>query len=414
MNLIDTLKILGIDNSFVEYIEPGWKDSMSCMPERMDFMEPENIRTNMNFCGMSEEYFEGLKNTAELIKGNSALSAIAWHCRWQLYDARMVGKFDDWPDSGLFPELYLLVALAMVPLVRKKHSDMGIEEEVTRDTCRQVDCFCGNYLHAYKKPGIISKQLYWLCHYVDGTLFRLGRMEYKFKDVIDFGKAYRNKETGEVIALAPHGIRYNGKGFVDGAGEIFDNGFSWESSFRETEYAAIGNPVSPRGFALRKEIELPLDKWECVIKEGDVFLDMHIPSGGGMKPEACIDSMKKAVEFFGKHFPEKKTKAIMCRSWIFNTQFEEKMQDSNLSKFMRELYLFPIQSSGREGFFFVFCREYDDLSKAPRDTSLQRAMLDILEKEPLRASGMFILNDDLKYFGSQHYREQEKNWRDLY
>jgi hypothetical protein len=358
----------------------------------------------MEFCGMSEEYFEELKDAAERIKNDPAFSALAWHCRWQLYDGRTLDKFDQWPVSGIFPELYLLTALAMVSLVRRKHAEMQVDEQITRDTCRQVDCFCANHIHGFGKPGLIARQLFWLRNYVDGILFRLGRMEYKLKEVVNFGKTYRNKETGEVIAFAPPGIRYNEKGFVAGV----DKESSWDSSFHETEDSVRGNPISPQGFALRDQIELPLDKWECVIKEEDVFLDMHIPSGGGMKPEACIDSMRKAVEFFDKHFPEQKTKAIMCRSWIFNTQFEDKMPESNLAKFMRELYLFPIQSSGKDGFFFVFCREYDDLSKAPRDTSLQRAMLDILEEEPLRAGGMFILNDDLKYFGSQHYRKREK------
>ncbi len=98
----------------------------------------------------------------------------------------------------------------------------------------------------------------------------------------------------------------------------------------------------------------------------------------------------------------------MSRSWIFNTQFEDSMPDSNLAKFMRELYLYPAASNGRDGFFFVYAREYDDLSQAPRDTSLQRTLLDIMAEEQLRTGAMFILIEDLKHFGHQYYRSNSK------
>jgi len=406
MDLENTLKELKIDDSFYDFMSLGWKDSSSCIPKVIDFLEPKNIQENMRWCDVPDEYFSDLNKATLMIKASPAFAAVAWHCHRQLYSDRRIECFADWPVCEPFPVLYLLVALAMVPLVRKKHYEMGVKEEVTRDTCFQVKCFCENHLRAFKSPGIIAKQLPWFRHYVDGRLFRLGRMEYRMEKVKGFGKVFENKETGEVIAFCLPGVRYSRKGFVDSTARAYIENDVWESVFRETKDFVKGNPVSPYGYAMEKEIELSLEQWKCVIEEGDFFLDMHIPSGGGMTLDLCIDSMRKAVEFCDKYFPEQETKAIMCRSWIFNTQFEKQMPDSNLAGFMRELYLFPIQSTARDGFFFVFGREFDDLSQAPRATSLQCAMLDILAREPLRTGGMFILKQDLKYFGSQHYRKQ--------
>jgi hypothetical protein len=401
MDLKKLLGEIGIEESFYEYVSPGWDASVATIPEKIGFLEKEEIRENMRWCDLDSQYFNELERIAADIRTNLHLKAICWHCFRQLYFQRDIPHFSSWPQVHPFPSMYLLIALAMVPLVRRKHVEMGIEEEITRSTCHQVKCFCENHINLTKAPGIIVQQLYWLRHYVDGKLFRLGRMEYRLETLKDFGKVFQNKKSGQLTVFSSPGVDYNKNGLV----ALKDQEVvMWQSIYRETEHNAVGNPVSPYGYALNKEVELSLDDWECVLKEGDLFLDMHIPSGGGMTPEACIDSMRKAVIFFDRHFPDQTSRAIMCRSWIFNTQFENRLPDSNLTKLMREVYLFPITSNGRDGMFFVFGKEFDDLSQAPRDTRLQRAMLDILEKEPLRNGGMFIFKQDIPRFGSQYYR----------
>jgi hypothetical protein len=139
------------------------------------------------------------------------------------------------------------------------------------------------------------------------------------------------------------------------------------------------------------------------------MIDMHIPAGGGMTPERALDSFQKAVAFFSRKNPGKFREIFICHSWIFNTQFEEKMPDSNLAKLMRECYLFPHDSSGRDGMFFLFGRDYENLSQAPRDSSQRRAMLEILESgERLRTGGMLLFAEDLPRFGTQCYRNDFK------
>lgn len=127
-----------------------------------------------------------------------------------------------------------------------------------------------------------------------------------------------------------------------------------------------------------------------------------------MTLEACRESMARAFEFFGRFFPGAQKDIIMCCSWIFNTDLEEKLPDSNLARFMRELYLFPAPSWGAPGFFFVFCREpheFGSLAEAPRNTRLERFMLETLENgRKLRNGGMFFCREDMPRFGTQQYR----------
>jgi len=85
-----------------------------------------------------------------------------------------------------------------------------------------------------------------------------------------------------------------------------------------------------------------------------------------------------------------------------HTELEARLPDSNLARLMRELYLFPVPSSGEDGLFFIFCRDYEDWKTAPRETRLQRAVLDIIAAgKPLRSGGMLLFRDHLAHFGEQ-------------
>ena len=125
-----------------------------------------------------------------------------------------------------------------------------------------------------------------------------------------------------------------------------------------------------------------------------------------MTPERTLESMRMAVEFFPGHFPDQPFRAVACTSWIFNPRFGTILApDANLRRVAREVYLFPIPSSGRDGIFFLFGADEVDPATAPRDTSIRRALLEEMDAgRPLLCGGMFILREDLEHFGTQHYR----------
>jgi len=111
---------------------------------------------------------------------------------------------------------------------------------------------------------------------------------------------------------------------------------------------------------------------------------------------------------FQKYFPLQTFAAITCWSWIFNPQLQEILPpNANLVMFQRELYLYSAPPSG-SGFKFIFGREDVTPKNGPRDTSLQRAILDFLAAgHAWRGLGcMFFLVEDLPQFGRQIYLTQ--------
>jgi len=291
---------------------------------------------------------------------------------------------------------------------------MGVSEEITRATCQQIACFAGNYQRATQRLGIASRQISWLRHYTAGRLFRIGRMEYMLRPFSGAVQVYRNVNTGAIIALAADGTRYNTAGYVDGtAGNTDPNG--WVATLTTTSDYITGFPVSPKGYAINQPLQLSTSEWQCVLTKGDTALEMHIPAGGGMTLAKCAESFRQAVPFFQQYFPAEPFQAIVCSSWIFNTQLEEiELSSDQLVAFQRELYLFPVRSTGQDGLWFIFLQDNFDLNTAPRKTSLQRAVINYLEAgHTWRGGGMFFLIEHLPQFGTQYYRNNDLTLQSL-
>jgi len=91
---------------------------------------------------------------------------------------------------------------------------------------------------------------------------------------------------------------------------------------------------------------------------------------------ANLDGVKAAVDRTYASFSEK-------FDWLFVV--------SNLAAFMRQLYLSPCASGGRDGLGFVFGKSAGDWSDFPRETSMQRAFHRLRESgRRLKEGGMFI------------------------
>ena len=115
-------------------------------------------------------------------------------------------------------------------------------------------------------------------------------------------------------------------------------------------------------------------------------------------------SLLEARDFFPRYF-NRSAAAFSCASWIYNNDFERELPESNLAKFMREVYLLPFPSCGVEGLQFVFGKADAQWAHYPADNSLRRAFHRIRESgRMLKCGAMFIESRGLNNFGQQIYR----------
>lgn len=71
-------------------------------------------------------------------------------------------------------------------------------------------------------------------------------------------------------------------------------------------------------------------------KFGDYVIYVHIPACGKLDINECINSLKQAVNFFDKYFPEIKWNYFFCESWLlFDKNIEFMDKNSNIVKFSK-------------------------------------------------------------------------------
>ena len=410
--LLETLK----ETDAIAAVQDNWEDAMKVFPSSIPvFLRKEEITDSSGYCGLSEEEADFLIEAAEKINASPALSRLAWYLYWKMYigtERLGSGNSRNLPSlnaslgksAGAF---YLLVLLGIVPFIKTYHKALGVPDSATRETMLEIKSLMSNYKNSEGGIGICSLQLYWPQYYLYGNIFfRIGRFEYWIRPYTrNIVNVYRSRKTRKVVALLNSPAFYDGDGLRCVPAEREPSKNYWQSEFRIENNCVYGTPASPEGRAIRKTMELPLDEWECVMDKDSITLDMHIPAGGSMTPEACAESVRRARDFYRKYFPQLNPVAIVCHSWIFSPDLPEFMsRESNLVKFMNEAYLYPIESPALAGIWFFLYQDKFDPKTAPRASSLQRAAVEHLEKGgKLRVGGMFMLLDDADEFGTRYY-----------
>lgn len=398
MALDDVLEAIGEEASRAT-LAPQWAASES-FPEAAFFDDPQGVAATARFCGLDPAAVAAVTELQASLAASPELSRLLRHLLW----IGMVSAAGRPPLPVPLPTfestlgehgccIYLLAALAWAHLLKAHHRRLGIPEEVTRDTCRQVACFLGNHRRAARgRPGIHPPQFLWLRTYLHGNVYvRLGRFEYWLRPYDGETFVCREKTTGRSQTLAADALNFDRDGFaLDGAAVPPER--AWTSSLSIGPDAAEGHPANPDGSASREKIRLGFDAWEPFLMKGTPVLDLHIPAGGGMEVEAALDSFRRAKAFFARYFPDRRPAAIACQSWIFNPQLPEILPPAaNLVRLQQRVHLCPLHSSPADGLWFIFFMTPFDLATAPRETSLQRAVAGHLAAgRRWRSGGMYL------------------------
>ena len=164
-------------------------------------------------------------------------------------------------DAGV---LFLMVATAAIPMIEATHRRYGIPEHYAADSASWIggSSLLFNQSHG-NLPGFLLNQIRWLRCSIDGTLFRIGRLEFKMTTVPSHVPAiYRNAE-GRTLLLCGDGWFLN----KDGLRVRMD---SPDAAFKTTldhiDGSVTGTPISPLGVALPgKTVTLSDSEWKPLI-----------------------------------------------------------------------------------------------------------------------------------------------------
>ncbi|HHV97250.1 MAG TPA: DUF5596 domain-containing protein [Clostridiaceae bacterium] len=406
-----------------------WDEAQKAYPgeQNMKFLTQEFISEVNKYLKLPEGAIDAFNIAVNIIKNNEALARLLWLNHYILFKDEIEGAsnvlsdkkpvrftFPDFsqPDADFsregisFSGMFLAVLLISgLPRLLKFYGKHGIPERVILDTLSDIDIWMRDYYDKNKVWGL--REFWWIYNHFSGRLFRIGRLQFIHARFTGDLKAFRNINTGKVISLSNAGIKFRTDGLVDGTNDIYDPEGGWVSDYWEDENTVRGNPISPLGYAENRTIELSKKEWKEVLSKGSPVLDVHIAAGSKLSHEACGESFKSSVEFFNKYFPEIEFCGFMCTSWLLDSQFQKILSwDTNIVKFQREFYLYPVKSNDVQTFERVFNSRPDDIENLKAETSLQKAILDYVRKgNKMHAGAMFLLKDDLKHWGSAIYQK---------
>jgi hypothetical protein len=140
------------------------------------------------------------------------------------------------------------------------------------------------------------------------------------------------------------------------------------------------------GFAWLGRLQFNLQPRRLPGGEPGWVLSTHIPRTGRLEPAAVDASFAAARAFFGQHFGDYPTDPrvgdLHCWSWLLDPVLAAALPPaSNMAQFQRRWRLSgpPVQADADALFFTFLRRGAVDLATLPRDTTLQRVIIDRLQ-----------------------------------
>jgi hypothetical protein len=380
-------------------------ETMSMTPP---FLDAGEITRNCADASLDKEATQALLDLAQRIRAEADLRSVSSAVHHIVFETR-----EDYTaaisraDAAFGTEadlLHALLVLDSMRLVREKQQARGVPGEIGRAVNqRHAVAWLNHAIATRGHVGISDWIPGWMRTIGSGELYRLGRLEFILREWDYPFRVYANSKTPEVIVLAEAEQRFTEDGYLVGIA-------TWTSTLTETDDAVIGNPISPRGHALRQPVRLPRSTWRMVLGQGDPVLDMHIPGEGALTLDTLRDALSQAEAFFDQYYPERPFAAYACDSWLFSPQIEAMLPPkSNILRWQHEGYLFPADDDEGSFLLFTFGSATIDLAMAPQDTRLRRAIIAYLASGgELRSGRYLLLRTDLSRFGEQPYRQSSE------
>ncbi|MFP3580458.1 acyltransferase domain-containing protein [Arthrobacter sp. SIMBA_036] len=109
-------------------------------------------------------------------------------------------------------------------------------------------------------------------------------------------------------------------------------------------------------------------------------LGVHIPEGGSLSPALVDASFAEARSFFAQHFSDKRAALATCESWMLDPYLLDRLPASNIASFARRFTVERCTDAPTDAVYFTFRqRGLENLHALPRDTSLQRTVLERID-----------------------------------
>lgn len=317
-----------------------------------------------------------------VLQGAAALRADAAAAEYALFLVRAMENralFKAHISRAVFPEEAhpMFAFLCLVPYIGVTYDDLcrrGLPRDIIDQTVNQYEDCLFVYKKRFDRLGLNMRYFSHLQEYVDCEILNVDRLRYGFIPLAYPVRLLRHRRDGSYVLLVCEGEMTADGLVAKTAPEGTPVAFS--AFFEETEDAYRGTVALPDGKCAREISTYYKKDYDLVLRPGDLCLATHIHPYGELSREACMASYRRVLELVKDHYPERSFKAFSCHSWMMSPELREVMKPTSKVLDFQSFYLrHPVPTRGTGVLNFVFyMKGYNDYTKLPEDTSLQRAL----------------------------------------
>ncbi|MCM3747250.1 acyltransferase domain-containing protein [Paenibacillus pasadenensis] len=148
-------------------------------------------------------------------------------------------------------------------------------------------------------------------------------------------------------------------------GEFGISEYSWLKEHVQLKLFRLGR-LQFQPFVMETEVELNGSR----VKKDQIVLNVHIPEGEPLLPQAVEASFQEAADFFRGISP-----VFVCHSWLLYPGLSELLGDSsNIAHFQKQFEIYATDEECRKGEEWVFGSLQENPLQYEERTSLQRAL----------------------------------------
>ncbi|MBE6551255.1 MAG: hypothetical protein E7665_03870 [Ruminococcaceae bacterium] len=379
MLLKEVLKRLEIDDLPVGAAD-HWDESQISYVKEAFYLNKDFISHMADVIQMNDELKKAYFDTAEKISLSEEASRFAWFL-YHVYCVKKVPPTNDLPVPSrniLGPNERMFVFIVLSPIaaeLEKSFETSGIPVKYFNSTMRSMDFQFKLCLDNTGSWGIWHPA--WTVNYLNGGVFTVGRFVYR-KNIYGgpVRSVLKDKISGKNVLLYDEGYSIRKDGHINGTNDIYEEGCT-VTVYKEDEEGITAHTAHD-GIVELSVSYFPFERYEKKFSKGDVYLEIHIPSGSRLTNDVVLSSYKEALEFYNVHIGVS-PKALICTTWLLDNDFDRLLPpESNILSFQSMYELYPIKTNGGGVFSFMLFGDKDKPETWQQNTSFQKRMKEFL------------------------------------
>lgn len=284
--------------------------------------------------------------------------------RFQSFESKVLDE-DRW--------LFIVALLIHAENLKKVFGEMGVSNEVFKETIQEL--FRKMEIACKEGKQVYDINLNWLIRIFSFNIIQVGRLQFGFGELKEPLYVLQNQMNGK-IRLFMFNQSFNEEGYI----EELESEKKWISEFEEKELYFEGTEITTDGRFNRKKISLSKAEWKKISEPSDRVVEVHVPSGGKLEIEECLESFSRFKELSEKmHYVYS---GYVCRSWLMGGSLQPYIRKNcNIDRFRSLFALYPNKRSESEIWKRVFKLNHKPDENYKPVTVLQKDILNAYQEE---------------------------------